>query len=95
MKVPRQFRKEPAMKFSTTEVRYTKAGCYSSFDDIMDAIKRNATGNSKGKIFFFAKHPGEQRRTKSVNRNFLKVDKATQELRVNYYGKMEKHGLLI
>ena len=46
MRVPRQFRIEPAMKFSTPEVRHRKAGCYSSLDDIMDAIMQNATGNS-------------------------------------------------
>ena len=47
MRVPRQFRKEPTMKFSTPEVRYIKAVCYSSIDDIMDAIMKSATGNSK------------------------------------------------
>ena len=47
MRVPCQFRKEPAMKFSTPELRYIRAGCYSSIDDIMDAIVKSATGNSK------------------------------------------------
>ena len=50
MRVPRQFRKEPTMKFSTSEVRYIKAGCYSSIDDIMDAIMKSATGNRKEKF---------------------------------------------
>ena len=57
MRVQRQLRKEPAKKFSTPEVRYIKAGCFSSTDDIMDAIMKSATGNSKEK--FFVKHPGE------------------------------------
>ena len=47
MRVPRQFRKEPAMKFSTPEVRYMKAGCYSSIDDIM----KSATQNSNEKNY--------------------------------------------
>ena len=47
MRVPRPFRKEPTIKFSTPEVRYIKAGCYSSIDDIMDAIMKSATGKSK------------------------------------------------
>ena len=51
MRVPRQFRKEPTMKFSTAEVRYIKAGCYSSIDHIMDAIMKSATGNSKKKNY--------------------------------------------
>ena len=38
------------MKFSTQEVRCMKVGCYSSIDDIMDAIKKSATENTKEKI---------------------------------------------
>ena len=47
MRVPPQFRKEPALGFSTPEVRYIKAGCYLSIDDIMDAIMKSATRNDK------------------------------------------------
>ena len=88
MRVPRQFRKEPAMKFSTPEVRYIKAGCYSSIDDIMDAIMKNAIGNSKEKILS-PNAPGQ-----STNISW-EVDKATQEPRVKFSGNVEKHGLVI
>ena len=47
MRVPPQFRKESALEFSTPEVRYIKAGCYSSIDDIMHAIMKSATRNDK------------------------------------------------
>ena len=47
MRVPPQFRKEPALEFSTPEVRYIKGGCYSSIDDMMDAIMKSAMRNDK------------------------------------------------
>ena len=50
MRVMPQFRKEPALKVSTPEVRHIKAGCYSSIDDIMGAIMKNATRNDKEKL---------------------------------------------
>ena len=47
MRVPPQFRKLSALEFSTPQVRSTKAGCFSSIDDIMDAIMKSATRNDK------------------------------------------------
>ena len=38
------------MNFSTQEVRCMKVVCYSSIDDIMEAIMKSATENSKEKI---------------------------------------------
>ena len=81
MKVPRQFRKEPTIKFSTPEVRYIKAGCYSSIDDIMDAIMKSATGKSKEKILSPNIHQNKDAPSQSTNISW-KVDKATQELSV-------------
>ena len=49
MRLPRRLRKEPAMNFSTPEVRYKKVRCFSSFDDFMDAIMGSATEKSKEK----------------------------------------------
>ena len=94
MRVPRQFRKEPEMKCSTPEVRYIKAGCYSSVDDIMDAIMKCATGKSKEK--FLSPNIQQNKDAPSQSTNISsKVDKATQELRVKYYGNVGKHGLVI
>ena len=94
MRVPRQFRKEPTMKFSTPEVRYIKAGCYSSIDHIMDAIMKSATGNSKEKNLSPNIQQNEDAPSQSTNISW-KVDKATQELSVKYYGNVEKHDLVI
>ena len=47
MRVPPQFRKEPTLEFSKLEVRYIKGGCYSSIDDMMDAIMKSAMRNDK------------------------------------------------
>ena len=93
MRVPRQFRKEPTIKFSTPEVRYIKAGCYSSIDVIMDAIMKSATGKSK-KILSPNIQQNKDAPSQSTNISW-KVDKATQELSVKYYGNVEKHGLVI
>ena len=94
MRVPGQFRKEPPMKFRTPEVRYIKAGCYSSIDDIMDAIIKSATRNSKEKILRPNIQQNKDAPSQSTNISW-KVEKATQELRVNYYGYVEKYGLVI
>ena len=94
MRVPRQFRIEPAMKFSTPEVRHIKAGCYSSIDDIMEAIMKSATGNSYEKILSPNIQQSKDAPSQPTNISW-KVDKATQELRVEYYGNVEKHGLVI
>ena len=94
MRVPRQFRREPAMKFSTSEVRYMKAGCYSSIDDINDTIMKSGTGNSKEKTLGPNIQQYKDAPSQSTNISW-KVDKATQELRVKYYGNVEKHGLVI
>ena len=94
MTVPRQFKKEPTMKASTPEVRYIKAGWYSSIDDIMDAIMKSATGNSKEKILWPNIQQKKDVPSQSTNISW-KVDKATQDLSVKYYGNVEKHGLVI
>ena len=94
MRVQRQFRKGPTVKFSTPEVRYIKAGCYSSIDDIMDAIMKSATGNSKEKISSPSFQQNKDAPSQSTNISW-KVHKATQELSVKYHGNMEKHGLVI
>ena len=93
MRVPRQFRKEPAMEFSTPEVRYIKAGCYSSNDDIMDALMKSATENSK-KILLPNIQQNKDAPSQSTNISW-KVDKPTQELRVEFYGNVQKYGLAI
>ena len=64
MTVPRQFRKEPAMKFSAPQVRYLKAGCYSSIDDITDATMKSATGHSKEN---FSRQTSSRIKTHQVN----------------------------
>ena len=94
MRVPRQFRKEPTMKFSTPEVSYIKAVCYSSIDDIMDAIMKSATGNSKKRNLSPNIQQNKDAPSQSTNISW-KIDKATQELSVKYYGNVEKHGSVI
>ena len=94
MGVPRQFRKEPAMKFGTPEVRYIKAGCYSSVDDIKDAIMECTTGNSNEKVLSPNIQQNKEAPSQSTNLS-SKIDKATQELRVKFYGNVEKHDLVI
>ena len=43
MRVHRQFRAvKPALTLTAPEVRYIKPGCYSSIDDIMEAIVKSA-----------------------------------------------------
>ena len=76
LRVPRQFRKEPTMKFSTPEVRYIKAGCYSSIDGIMDAIMKSATGDSKEKFLSPNIQQNKDAPSQSTNISW-KVDKAT------------------
>ena len=94
MRVPRQFRKEPAIKFSTPEVRYIKAGCYPSIDGIMDAIMKSATGKSKEKILSPDIQQNKDAPSHSTNISW-KVDKTRHKLSVKYYGNVEKHGLVI
>ena len=94
MRVPRQLRKEPAMKLSTSEVRYMKAGCYSSTDDVMDAIRKSGTGDSREKISSPNIQQNKDAASQSTNISW-KVDKATKENRVKFYGNVEKLGLVI
>ena len=94
MRVPRQFRKEPAMKFGTPEVRHIKAGCYSSIDDIMDGIMKKTTGNRKDKILLPNIQQNKDAPCQSTNISW-EVDKATQEIRVKCFGYVEKDGLVI
>ena len=94
MRVPQQFRKEPAMRFSPPEARYIKTGCYSSNGDIMDAIMKSATGNSKGEILSANIQQNEDAPSLSTNISW-KNDKTMQEFRAKFCGNMENHGLLI
>ena len=94
MKVPPQFRKELALEFSTPELRYIKADCYSSIDDIMDAIMKSATRNDKE----ISLSPTNQESTEAASPSgkiSRKVDWATQELHVMFCGNVEQHGLVI
>ena len=51
MRVPPQFRVvKPALTFTAPEVRYIRPSCYSSIDDIMEAIVKNATRNDNEKL---------------------------------------------
>ena len=94
MRVPQQFRKEPAMRFSPPEARYIKTGCYSSNDDIMDAIMKSATGNSKGEKLSPNIQQNEVAPSLSTNISW-KIDKTMQEFRAKFCGNMEHHGLVI
>ena len=95
MRVPRQFRAvKPALTFTAPEVRYIKPGCYSSIDDIMDAIVKSATRNDNEKLL----PPTTQHPTDTTSRSTnisWKVDRATQELRVKFWGNVEQNGLVI
>ena len=89
MRVTRQFRKEPAMKFGPPEVRYIKAGCYSSIDDIMHAIMKKATANSKDKFLLPNIQQNKDAPSQSTNISW-EVDQATQEIRVKCFGNVKK-----
>ena len=94
LRVPPQFRKEPALKFSAPEVRYIKAGCYSSIDDIMDAIMKSAKRNDKDNNLSLS----NQESTDAANRArqiSWRVEGATQELHVRFRCNVEQHGLVI
>ena len=95
MRVPRQFRAvKPALTFTAPEVRYIKPGCYSSIDDIMDAIDKSATRNDNEKLL----PPTTQHPTDTTGRSTnisWKVDKVTQELHVKFWGNVEQNGLVI
>ena len=94
MRVPPQFRKEPALEFSTSKVRYIKAGCYSSIDDIMDAIMKSATRNDKENSLSPTNRESTEAASPSGKISW-KVDRATQELQVKFCGNVEQHGLVI
>ena len=50
VRVPRQFRAvKAALTLTAPEVRYIKPGCYSSIDDIMEAIVKSAARNDNEK----------------------------------------------
>ena len=95
MRVPRQFRAvKPALTFTAPEVRYIKPGCYSSVDDVMDAIVRSATRNDNEKLLPpTTQHPTDAT-WRSTNISW-KVDKVTQELHVKFWGNVEQNGLVI
>ena len=95
MRVPRQFRAvKPALTFIAPEVRYIKPGCYSSIDDIMEAIVKSATRNDNEKPL----QPTTQHPTDATSRSTKiswKVDKTTQELHVKFWRNVEQNGLAI
>ena len=94
MRVPPQFRKEPALEFSTPEVHYIKAGCSSSIDDIMDAIMKSAARKDKGNNL----SPTNQESTEAASPSgkiSWKVDRATQEFHVKFCGNVEQDCLVI
>ena len=95
MRVPRQFGAvKPALTFTAPEVRYIKPGCYSSIDDIMDAIVKSATRNNNEKLL----PPTTQHPTDTTSRSTnisWKVDRATEELHVKFWGNVEQNGLVI
>ena len=94
MRVPPQFRKEPALEFSTPELRYIKAGCYSSIDGIMDAIIKSATRNDKENSSSLTNQESTEAASPSGKISW-RVDRATQELHVMFCGNVEQHGLVI
>ena len=95
MRVPRQFRAvKPALTFTAPEVRYIKPVCYSSIDDIMEAIVESATRNDNEKLL----PPTTQHPTDTTSRSTnisWKVDRATQELHVKFWGNLEQNCLVI
>ena len=82
------FRKEPALEFSTPELRYIKATRFSSIDNIMDAIIKKATRNDKEDILSPTNQESKESAGLSAKISW-KVDKATQELHVKFCGKKE------
>ena len=94
MRVPRQFRAvKPALTFTAPEVRYIKPGCYSSIDDIMEAIVKSATRNDNEKLL----PPRNQHPTDTTSRSTIswKVDRLTQKLHVKFWGNLEQNDLVI
>ena len=94
MRVPPQFRKKTALEFSTPEVRCMKAGCYSSIDDMMDAIMKSATRNDKENNLSSTNQESTEAASSSGKISW-KVDRATQELHVKFCGNVEQHGMVI
>ena len=91
-RIPRQFRAvKPALMFTAPEVRYIKPGCYSSIDDIMDAIVKSATRNDNEKLLPPTTHYPTDATWRSTNISW-KVDKVTQELHVKCWGNAEQNG---
>ena len=86
MIAPRQFRAvKPALTITAPEVRYIKPGCYSCIEDIMEAMVKSATGNDNERLL----PPTTQHPTDTTSRSIKiswKVDRATQELHVKFWG---------
>ena len=95
MRVFQQFRAaKPALMFNAPEARYMKPGCYSSIDDINEAIVKSATRNDNEKLL----PPTTQHPTDTTSRSTnisWKVDRATQELHIKFCGNVEQNGLVI
>ena len=85
---------KPALTFTAPEVRCIKPGCYSSIDDIIEAIVKSATRNDKEKLL----PPTTQYPTDTTlpsTKIPWKVDRATKELHVKIWGNVEQNGLVI
>ena len=91
----RQFKAvKPALTFTAPKVRYKKPGCYSSIDDIMQAIVKSATRNDNEKLLPpTIQHPTDTT-SRSTNISW-KADRVTQELHVKFWGNLEQNGLVI
>ena len=93
MRVPRQFRAvKPALTFTAPEVRYIKPCCYSSIDDITEAIVKKSPRNDNEKLL----PPTTQHPTDTTSRSTnipWKVDKATHELHIKFWGNVEQNSL--
>ena len=84
MRAPRQSTSvKSALTCTAPEVRYIKPVCYSSFDDIMEAIVKSATRNGSEKLL----PPTTQHPTDTTSRStkiLWKVDKVKKELHVRF-----------
>ena len=95
MREPRQLRLvKPALTFTAPEVGYIKPGCYSPTNKIMEAIIKSDTRKDNEKLL----PPTTQHPTDATWRSTnisSKVDKATQELHVKFWGNVEQNGVVI
>ena len=94
MRMLPQFRKESPMNYSTPEVHTLHRNrLLLSVGDIMDAIMKSATRNSKAKIL--PPYIQQNKDAPSLSSISGKGEKGTQELRVKFCGILEMHGLVM